>query len=211
MNSTAQAFPPISDLPKHEEAIITQSHVIANLQQYYLPEGHSNLEFTQNSILFARHFKALSDSLTKLTNYEVYQIGKELGIREFRAFYLSLVPKNSLLFVNDWKLALRNWWRYSNLSTYGEFNLDLIYKQHNYLFVTLVKAQTNTKVDINLKPICPLIAGLLAAFFSGFVGSKFEVIEPHCHKVEDKNCTFLVSNGEYINATKFWQTIDRIN
>lgn len=156
-------------------------------------------------------FRILNSVIQHFPAQDIYQVGRELGLREFRAFYLAYVPENPLLLDKDWSVILEMWWTYAYLSEYGDVDLDLSQEQNDYFFITFTNTQIHRTKDSKHKPVCPLIAGLLAGFFSGLSGFDYEAIETECHEQGHQNCTFILGNSGLVNSEKFWQTIHEIN
>lgn len=183
----------------------------AAMQPYHSVNDQASGILTQKTRVFLNSLKALNRIIEQFPAQEIYQIGKELGQREFRAFYLAFAPDNPSLLDLDWKTVLEMWWVYAYLSDYGNVNLDLSQEQSDYFFLTF----TNTKIHRNQgsrnQPVCPLIAGVLAGFFSSLLSDEYEAIETECHEKGNQHCTFILGNSSLVNSVVFWQTIHDIS
>lgn len=210
MNSHPQVLPNDSIVSFKNEEAIKLLPAISTMQHHFASEDKQHFDSTQALGIPAHPLKILNSVIEHFPAQDIYKIGKELGMREFRAFYLAFISENPLLLEKNWRSILEQWWAYAYLSEYGDVNLDLSEEHNDFFFVTF----TNTKVyktkGSQQKPVCPLIAGVLAGFFSSLSGFDFETIETECHEKGHKNCTFLLGNSGLVNSEKFWQEIHEI-
>ncbi|WP_299412386.1 V4R domain-containing protein [Acaryochloris sp. IP29b_bin.148] len=195
-------------LPQTDKASIDLLPPIATIQRCFSVDSeasHQNWEIPTNPLNMlnnvVRHFPA----------QEIYQIGRELGEREFKAFYLACESGSFCLLDLDWREILEMWWAHAYLSEYGNVNLALSQAQRDYFFVTFTNTKIHRTKETKHKPVCPLIAGVLAGFFSRLSGQEYEAIETECHEQGHQNCTFILGHSGLVNSATFWQTIHDIH
>ena len=186
-----------------------QLPAISTMQEYLSLDDIINPDIALSSKMPTNPLSILSSAIDHFPAHESYQVGRELGIREFRLFYLSSADKNPQLLNMQWQSVLELWWTSAYLDQYTEMRLNRIEEQSSYFFASFENT-SNTHAAYS-KPNCPLIAGILAGFLSSLFGLEFESIETECHTQESQNCTFLLGSSDQINPHQFWQTIQNIN
>lgn len=199
-----------TSLSLNGEGTIDQLPSVLAMQRFHALNDQRNGSLTQKMQISSTSLKMLNRIVEKFPAQEIYQIGKELGEREFRAFYLAFVPVNPSLLDLGWKTILERWWVYAYLSEYGNVNLELSQEQNDYFFVTFTNTKIHRTKATKNKPVCPLIAGVLAGFFSSLSGYEYEAIETECHEKGHQNCTFILGNSGLVNSETFWQAIHDI-
>lgn len=186
-----------------------QIPAIATMQEYLSLDDIIKPDNVVSSKMPTNPLSILSRALDHFPAHEAYQVGRELGIREFRSFYLSAAPKTPQLLEMQWQSVLELWWTSAYLDQYTELHLNQIEAHSNYFFVTFANTDTTVN-EADSKPNCPLIAGILAGFLSSLFGLEFESIETECHAQESQNCTFLLGSSSQVDPIQFWQTIHSI-
>lgn len=207
LSQTILANPSSAVSPKDKDMM--QLPAIATMQEYLCLDDIINPDIALSSRMPTNPLSILSSAIDHFPAHEAYQVGEELGIREFRSFYLSSTFKNPQLLNMQWQSVLELWWTSAYLDQYTEMRFNRIEEQGSYFVVTFMNT-SNTNAAYS-QPNCPLIAGILAGFLSSLFGLEFKAIETECHGQENHNCTFLLGSSGQINPTQFWQTINDMN
>lgn len=145
-----------------------------------------------------------------LTIVERYQLGKELGHREYQTFAALAHPSTTKTRPQQ-LLALLDWWSQSYLAQYGQLLVDLTRPLDVYIGLEVISSSPIQLKQNEGLPECAFYAGILASFFSGLAGCEFDAIEPNHGNPNVKNCQFLLGSQSDLDALHFWQTVDALS
>lgn len=145
-----------------------------------------------------------------LTSVDAYQLGKELGEQEYQN-WAAFTQSQTYHTVSEQLIGLMNWWSQSYLEQYGQLLIDVTDVSNAYIRLQVINAFSIKLKKTNHQPDCAFYAGILAGFFSGLAGRKFEVIEPDCEEGAINSCQFLLAPQPDLNAMHFWQTLDHLS